>query len=138
MYPDWPFHRKPLCIRKFCGRVRVQGKRTKMGLFKRLSEALGIKKVSVRILVVGLDNSGKTTLVNHLKPRKGQSTEVAPTVGFQVEEFTKCNLSFTVFDMSGQVIQVFEWMQDIFIRDDIRADIDPFGKTTTAMSRYTS
>ncbi|RHY20698.1 hypothetical protein DYB32_009978, partial [Aphanomyces invadans] len=50
----------------------------------------------------GLDNSGKTTLVNHLKPKKLQSHEVAPTVGFQVEEFTKYNLSFTVFDMSGQ------------------------------------
>ena len=25
-----------------------------------------------------------------------------PTVGFQVEEFTKNNLNFTVFDMSGQ------------------------------------
>jgi ADP-ribosylation factor-like protein 6 len=25
-----------------------------------------------------------------------------PTVGFAVEEFTKNNISFTVFDMSGQ------------------------------------
>jgi ADP-ribosylation factor-like protein 6 len=30
-------------------------------------------------------------------------TEVVPTVGFQVEEFAKNNLNFTVFDMSGQV-----------------------------------
>ena len=28
--------------------------------------------------------------------------EVTPTVGFQVEEFTKNKISFTVFDMSGQ------------------------------------
>ncbi|KDO23717.1 hypothetical protein SPRG_10495 [Saprolegnia parasitica CBS 223.65] len=73
-----------------------------MGLFKQLASALGMKKAVVRILVVGLDNSGKTTLVNHLKPRKSQATEVVPTVGFQVEEFAKHNLSFTVFDMSGQ------------------------------------
>ncbi|TYZ62670.1 hypothetical protein PybrP1_002849 [[Pythium] brassicae (nom. inval.)] len=73
-----------------------------MGLFKMLTNALGIKKTQVRILVVGLDNSGKTTLVNHLKPKKSQAREVVPTIGFQVEEFTKANLNFTVFDMSGQ------------------------------------
>ena len=28
--------------------------------------------------------------------------EVTPTVGFQVEEFKKNNLNFTVYDMSGQ------------------------------------
>uniref|UniRef100_K3XBX6 ADP-ribosylation factor-like protein 6 n=1 Tax=Globisporangium ultimum (strain ATCC 200006 / CBS 805.95 / DAOM BR144) TaxID=431595 RepID=K3XBX6_GLOUD len=75
-----------------------------MGLFKQLTTALGIKKTQVRILVVGLDNSGKTTLVNHLKPKKSQAREVVPTIGFQVEEFTKANLNFTVFDMSGQAI----------------------------------
>ena len=28
--------------------------------------------------------------------------ETPPTVGFQVEEFTKNKLNFTVYDMSGQ------------------------------------
>ena len=28
--------------------------------------------------------------------------EVTPTVGFQVEEFSKNNVNFTVYDMSGQ------------------------------------
>jgi ADP-ribosylation factor-like protein 6 len=28
--------------------------------------------------------------------------EVTPTVGFQVEAFSKNNLNFTIFDMSGQ------------------------------------
>ena len=30
----------------------------------------------VRILVIGLDNSGKTTLINHVKPKKGSTFEV--------------------------------------------------------------
>lgn len=30
------------------------------------------------------------------------STEITPTVGFQVEEFTKNSINFTVYDMSGQ------------------------------------
>ena len=34
--------------------------------------------------------------------RQAMTTDVVPTVGFSVEEFTKNGLSFTVFDMSGQ------------------------------------
>merc|ERR1719271_899001 len=56
----------------------------------------------MRILVVGLDNSGKSTIIAWLKPKKGVQPEVVPTVGFQVEEFTKDGLAFTIFDMSGQ------------------------------------
>lgn len=41
-----------------------------MGLFKQLALALGLSKRECKILVVGLDNSGKTTLINHLKPKK--------------------------------------------------------------------
>jgi ADP-ribosylation factor-like protein 6 len=47
-----------------------------MGLFKKLASSLGFLKVTVRILVVGLDNSGKTTLIRHLKPKKAEVTEV--------------------------------------------------------------
>jgi len=73
-----------------------------MGLFKMIARALGLSKEEARILVIGLDNSGKTTLINHLKPKKATTLEVTPTVGFQVEEFSKNNINFTVYDMSGQ------------------------------------
>eukprot|EP01038_Epipyxis_sp_PR26KG_P004769 gene4769-6690_t len=73
-----------------------------MGLFKMISNALGLSKREARILVIGLDNSGKTTLIYHLKPKKATTFEVTPTVGFQVEEFSKNNINFTVYDMSGQ------------------------------------
>ena len=73
-----------------------------MGLFDMISSAFGWSKKEARILVVGLDNSGKTTLINHIKPKKAGPIEVTPTVGFQVEEFAKNNLHFTVYDMSGQ------------------------------------
>eukprot|EP00753_Platysulcus_tardus_P020983 PLAT8548.1.p1 GENE.PLAT8548.1~~PLAT8548.1.p1 ORF type:complete len:189 (+),score=70.12 PLAT8548.1:25-591(+) len=73
-----------------------------MGLFKDLMLRLGFAKTEVRIMVVGLDNSGKTTLINHLKPSKGgEHMTTTPTVGFSVEEFSKGSLAFTVFDMSG-------------------------------------
>jgi len=73
-----------------------------MGLFKKLFGVVTPGKAKVRILCVGLDNSGKSTIINWLKPKKATSSEVVPTVGFSVEEFTKNGLSFTVFDMSGQ------------------------------------
>merc|ERR1719482_243120 len=74
-----------------------------MGIFKRLSDMLtGGSSSKSRILVVGLDNSGKSTIIQYLKPKKAVLPEVVPTVGFQVEEFTKNGLAFTVFDMSGQ------------------------------------
>lgn len=41
-----------------------------MGLFKKLSRLFSSGKVRVRILCVGLDNSGKSTIINHLKPKK--------------------------------------------------------------------
>ena len=36
----------------------------------------------MKILVIGLDNSGKTTLINYLKPKKAvSSAETVPTIG---------------------------------------------------------
>ena len=61
----------------------------------------------VNILIVGLDNSGKTSIIERMKlqsgkvPKGGMPQEVTPTVGFSVDEFSKGSLSFTVFDMSG-------------------------------------
>merc|ERR1712232_760011 len=52
-------------------------------------------------IVVGLDNSGKTTFLNSLKPKKA-SLETVPTVGFSTEEFKKHGVNFVAFDMSGQ------------------------------------
>ena len=60
------------------------------------------QKKSGKCLVVGLDNSGKSTIINHLKPEKKKSTELYATVGFLVEKFRYNNVSFTMFDMSGQ------------------------------------
>ncbi|KAJ8401749.1 hypothetical protein AAFF_G00377200 [Aldrovandia affinis] len=73
-----------------------------MGLFDRLASCLGIKKKEVNVLCVGLDNSGKSTMINQLKPSSAHSEDIVPTIGFSVERFSTTSLSFTVFDMSGQ------------------------------------
>ena len=60
------------------------------------------KKESVKIVCCGLDNSGKSTIINHLKPKKERETNVVPTVGYSQESFDYDKLNFTAFDMSGQ------------------------------------
>lgn len=72
-----------------------------MGFLSRLLQAFGLVKRPAKLIVVGLDNSGKSTLINHLKPEQAASYEVVPTVGFQQESFDRGNIRFTVFDMSG-------------------------------------
>lgn len=73
-----------------------------MGLLDALIEWLGLGRRDVSVLVVGLDNSGKTSLLNYLRPRESQNSYIVPTVGFNVERFVCQGLSFTAFDMSGQ------------------------------------
>uniref|UniRef100_A0AAR5Q6C7 ADP-ribosylation factor-like protein 6 n=1 Tax=Dendroctonus ponderosae TaxID=77166 RepID=A0AAR5Q6C7_DENPD len=72
-----------------------------MGLFQRLANFLGVRKKDVNVLVVGLNNSGKTTVVNSFKSEDDRITDIVPTVGFNVERFQNQNLAFTAFDMSG-------------------------------------
>ena len=41
-----------------------------MGFFKRLFGALGLSKTKCNILIVGLDDAGKTTIMNQIMPSK--------------------------------------------------------------------
>lgn len=59
-----------------------------MGWLDKLIAVLGLKKKDARILVLGLNNSGKSTLLNQLKHDDSKpSNEIVPTVGFNVEKF---------------------------------------------------
>lgn len=53
-----------------------------------------------QILILGLDASGKTTILNRLK--HGDHTVTVPTIGFNQETFTYGNLTFSAFDIGGQ------------------------------------
>ncbi|KAM4583467.1 uncharacterized protein V3H82_007230 [Fundulus diaphanus] len=59
-------------------------------------------KIPVRILMVGLDAAGKTTLLYRLKLAEVVTT--IPTVGFNVETVDYKNISFTVWDVGGQTV----------------------------------
>lgn len=73
-----------------------------MGLMNLFSTLLSGPNRQADILLLGLDNSGKTTILNQLKPPDAQSSSITPTVGYSVEKFTASNINFTAFDMSGQ------------------------------------
>merc|ERR1711998_617572 len=59
-------------------------------------------KEEIKVCVVGLDNSGKSTILNKMKPKEASINEVTPTVGFTTEEFDYGNVTFQAWDMSGQ------------------------------------
>jgi len=53
-----------------------------------------------RIVMVGLDAAGKTTILYKLK--LGEVVTTIPTIGFNVETVEYKNISFTVWDVGGQ------------------------------------
>ncbi|KAK7829537.1 adp-ribosylation factor [Quercus suber] len=90
-----------------------------MGLtFTKLFSRLFAKK-EMRILMVGLDAAGKTTILYKLK--LGEIVTTIPTIGFNVETVEYKNISFTVWDVGGQdkdelrdaVLLVFANKQDL-------------------------
>lgn len=48
------------------------------------------RRRKARLLLVGLNNAGKSTLLNRLKPDRDQMARklIAPTVGFVTDKFT--------------------------------------------------
>lgn len=69
-----------------------------MGLFSKLAYFLGVRKKEVNVLVVGLNNSGKSTVVNHFKNEEDKTAEIVPTVGFSVERFhSMCVYTYLMF-----------------------------------------
>eukprot|EP01084_Bolivina_argentea_P319747 554607_1 len=59
-----------------------------------------VAKEEMRILMVGLDAAGKTTMLYKLK--LGEVITTIPTIGFNVETVQYKNISFTVWDVGGR------------------------------------
>lgn len=86
----------------------------KMGrLWRRLLIAMRLRKAKATLLVVGLDNSGKTTLARAIRgfseaeggAEKDSVMNVEPTIGFKVEKMDApytSGLRLNIVDMSGQ------------------------------------
>merc|ERR1719199_413884 len=59
-----------------------------------------VGKTEMRLLMVGLDAAGKTTILYKLK--LGEVITTIPTIGFNVETVEYKNISFNVWDIGGQ------------------------------------
>jgi ADP-ribosylation factor 1/2 len=71
-----------------------------MGNFASVFKRLLSSKQDIRILMVGLDAAGKTTILYKLK--LGENVTTIPTIGFNVETVEYKNINFTVWDVGGQ------------------------------------
>lgn len=59
-----------------------------------------MSKKEVRVLMVGLDAAGKTTILYKMK--LGEVVTTIPTIGFNVETVEYKSINFTVWDVGGQ------------------------------------
>lgn len=59
-----------------------------------------------KVLFLGLDNAGKSTLLFQLKDKTFRDT--VPTVGLNVEQITYRGISMTMWDVSGQATRLWK------------------------------
>lgn len=79
-----------------------------MGAFAtKLRNLFSNKKLE--LCLVGLENAGKTTLVNVLA--LGQAIDTLPTVGLDVKVFKKSGVKMKVWDLGGQERFRYQWPQ---------------------------
>ena len=70
-----------------------------MGLLKIIKKTKQ-KEKELRVLILGLDNAGKTTIV---KKFLGEDTsEIAPTLGFQIKTIEHSGFKLNIWDVGGQ------------------------------------
>ena len=80
-----------------------------MGWFSEWLQWLGLARREVGILVLGLDNAGKTTVVRSLQRALGKgsavdfNSEIAPTLGYLEEVVLTTHLQVKIVDMAGQI-----------------------------------
>eukprot|EP01121_Diplochlamys_sp_Union-15-3_P008444 TRINITY_DN2240_c0_g1_i2.p1 TRINITY_DN2240_c0_g1~~TRINITY_DN2240_c0_g1_i2.p1 ORF type:complete len:201 (+),score=41.65 TRINITY_DN2240_c0_g1_i2:52-603(+) len=84
------------------------------------------KKVGRRqILMIGLDNAGKTTILYHMMRKSEEEIlNAVPTIGHNVEVITHKNITLRVNDMGGKKKDRNLWVHDFATSDAIIFVID--------------
>ena len=77
-----------------------------MGLISYLKKMKTSQK-EVKILVLGLDNAGKTTILKAIADENIKS--VKPTEGFNIKNFSLDGISLSVWDLGGQKVLREYW-----------------------------
>jgi len=70
---------------------------------------------SIKILLIGLDNGGKTSILKCLKGIKGLSAfnSSNPTRGLEIERFEALDSKYAIWDLGGQEAYHDEYFNDI-------------------------
>jgi len=70
---------------------------------------------SIKILLIGLDNGGKTSILKCLKGIKGLSAfnSVNPTRGLEIERFEALDSKYAIWDLGGQEAYHEEYFNNI-------------------------
>ncbi len=76
-----------------------------MGLLTLLRK-LKKSEAEARLLVLGLDNSGKTTILKKLSDE--DITHIMPTQGFNIKSLMRDGFKLNVWDIGGESIVLYE------------------------------
>ena len=71
-----------------------------MGLLSLIRKQLKKQEKEVRILVLGLDNAGKTTILRGLSNE--DISKITPTHGFNIKNLVHEDFKLNVWDVGGQ------------------------------------
>jgi ADP-ribosylation factor protein 1 len=69
-------------------------------LFSKFYKFINYSKEPVRMIMLGLDSAGKTTILYNLK--LGEIVTTIPTIGFNVETVKYKNFDLVIWDIGGQ------------------------------------
>lgn len=75
-----------------------------------------LKDHEIRVLILGLDNAGKSTIVNNLKGL--DPLDVAPTAGFLIHTISYKGYNINAWDIGGQLLLRGFW-SNYFDRSDV-------------------
>ena len=67
--------------------------------FTKVWSRLFAAREEIKLLIVGLDAAGKTTILYRM--RAGELVSSKPTIGFNLEEISMKNVSVKAWDLSG-------------------------------------
>ncbi|KAL6781677.1 hypothetical protein ACKKBF_B09030 [Auxenochlorella protothecoides x Auxenochlorella symbiontica] len=86
-----------------------------------------------KIVMVGLDNAGKTTTLYHL--HMGETVKTQPTIGSNVEQVKVDALNFEVWDLGGQVSLRLSWAAYYASTDAVIVVIDSTDRARMGIAR---
>lgn len=111
-----------------------------MGLLALLQKLRKQPKRELRILLLGMDNAGKTTILRVLaNESESEVLDTQPTMGFNVKSVNACGFKLNVWDIGGQKRLRPYWQNyyenvDVLIYVIDSADHDRFDETGHQLS----